>query len=82
LRRRLQRLEEQQAPSRLPRYVLARFIDPVRTPEPIPRVVTCRGQRFTRLDHENLDAFVNRVIAGHKAGEGNLLLEELNEDEI
>ena len=80
LRRRVQRLEEQEAPaSRMPRYVLARFIDPERTTDPIPQAVTCRGQRFTRLESENLDAFVNRIIAGHKAGEGNLLLEHIEE---
>lgn len=78
LKRRLEKLEQAEAGGLMPRYMLVRFIEPP-LPEHEPEIVTatCRGERYTRQPNEPLDAFIDRMTAGAKAGEGSLIFTDL-----
>ena len=77
LKRRLEKLEQVGAGGLMPRYVLVWFIEP-----PLPEheleivTATCRGERYTRQPNEPLDAFIDRMTAGAKVGEGSLIFLE------
>lgn len=76
LKRRLEKLEQAEAGGLIPRYVLVSFHEAF--PQHKPEIVTaiCRGERYTRQPNEPLDAFIDRMTAGAKAGEGSLIFLE------
>ena len=76
LKRRLEKLEQAEAGGLMPRYVLVSFHEALPQHEPEIVAATCRGDRFTRRPNEPLDAFIDRMTAGAKAGEGSLIFLE------
>lgn len=76
LKRRLEKLEQAEAGGLIPRYVLVSFHDALPQHEPEIVTATVRGERYTRQPNEPLDAFIDRMTAGAKAGEGSLIFLE------
>lgn len=76
LKRRLEKLEQAEAGSLMPRCLLVSFHEALPQHEPEIVAATCRGERFTRQANENLDDFFDRIASGAKAGEGSLIFLE------
>ena len=74
--RRLEKLEQAEAGSLMPRYIVASFHEALPRDDADVCAATCRGERFTREANESLDEFFHRIASGAKAGAAALIFLE------